>query len=196
MILVSFILNIILIAEIISIEFIKNKENTNTMVETIIPDHMTTDINLNIQIEDAEVIDTMTVENQPNTKKSYTDEDHEYLTKVMFCEAGSSWITDEQQMLYGAVVLNRVRSPEFPNTVKEVILQPGQYHPEKFENQNPDDRTRENARKLLEGYDTGMPKCVVFQDNRILGDVWKSIEIEHLGTTYFCYSPNIDLYYQ
>ena len=125
----------------------------------------------------------------------YTEEDLMWLSAVMYCEAGSNWITDEEQLLFGQVVINRVNSPEFPNTIKEVVNQPNQYHPEKFVDQTPDQRTIHNARLLLEGNGPKMPPSVVFQDNRALGTVWKKIEIENLGITYFCHSPNLDIYY-
>ena len=146
--------------------------------------------------EEVAIIEKRSVEYVEVTEPelSYTEEDLEWLSAVMFCEAGSEWITDEEQMLFGQVVINRVNSPEFPNTIKEVINQPGQYHPEKFINQIPDQRTINNAIKLLEGDGPDMPSSVIFQDNRPLGNVWKKIEIDHLGTTYFCYSPNLEKY--
>jgi N-acetylmuramoyl-L-alanine amidase len=35
----------------------------------------------------------------------------------------------EGQVAVGAVVMNRVKSPDFPNTIKEVIYQPYQFEP-------------------------------------------------------------------
>jgi len=125
----------------------------------------------------------------------YTDEDLEILARVMYCEAGSSWITDEQQMLYGQVLLNRVKSPEFPNTIRENAYKPRQYVPSRFERLTPDERTYNNARKLLEGYDTGMPESVVFQAEFVQGSgIWKELHIDLLGTTYLCYSENMKFY--
>ena len=139
--------------------------------------------------------ETISIIEETEPELPYTEEDLIWLSAVMYCEAGSNWITDEEQMMFGQVVINRVNSSEFPNTVKEVVNQPGQYHPEKFVNQTPDQRTIHNAKLLLEGYGPDMPPSVVFQDNRILGTVWKKVEIEKLGTTYFCHSPNLDIYY-
>jgi len=50
------------------------------------------------------------------------------LAKIIYAEAGSDWLTDEHQRLVGSVLLNRVASPEFPNTIREVVEQPGQYY--------------------------------------------------------------------
>jgi len=154
---------------------------------------------LNIEPKDniIDIVEEVPITITENTEPilSYTEEDLKWLSAVMYCEAGSEWITDDEQLLFGQVVINRVNSPEFPNTVKEVVTQPNQYHPEKFVNQTPDQRTIHNAKLLLEGYGPDMPPSVVFQDNRALGAVWKKIEIDKLGTTYFCHSPNLDLYY-
>ena len=127
-------------------------------------------------------------------KYSYTAEDLEILARIMYCEAGSYWITDEQQLMFGNVVLNRVTSPEFPNTVRGVAYQKGQYAPHLFNKYTVDQRTYNNAKKLLEGYRC-MPESVVFQANFRQGSgIWKAVQIPHLGTTYFCYSNRMSLY--
>ena len=43
------------------------------------------------------------------------------VSKIMTAEAGSDWLSDEWKMAVGEVLLNRVASPEFPNTVEECI---------------------------------------------------------------------------
>ena len=179
-----------------NLPIIHDSDETMSSIDTATVD---TDISNSIK-EDTKKDNEKSTEKENKTEKteekkkcSYTDEDLEYLAKVMYCEAGSSWITDEQQMLFGAVVLNRVASPEFPNTIKKVVLQKGQYHPELFT--KPDKRTYNNARRLLEGYDTGMPSSVVFQANFKQGSgVWKSIKFDNLGYTYFCHANNMKYY--
>ncbi len=47
---------------------------------------------------------------------------------IMYAEAGSYWLGDEWKLYVGEVVLNRVESPEFPDTIREVLEQPGQYY--------------------------------------------------------------------
>ena len=49
------------------------------------------------------------------------------LARLIHSEAGSEWLTDELRMCVGEVVLNRVASPEFPNTLEEVLAEEGQY---------------------------------------------------------------------
>ena len=47
------------------------------------------------------------------------------LAQVIHTEAGSAWLPDEWRLAVGEVVLNRVASPEFPDTLEEVVFQPG-----------------------------------------------------------------------
>lgn len=56
-------------------------------------------------------------------------DDADLLARLIQCEAGSSWISDLQQRLTVSVVINRVRSPLYPNTIHEVIYQSGQFAP-------------------------------------------------------------------
>lgn len=49
------------------------------------------------------------------------------LASIIFCEAGNQ--SYEGQVAVGAVVMNRVRSASFPDTVEEVIYQAGQFSP-------------------------------------------------------------------
>ena len=49
------------------------------------------------------------------------------LTRVVWFEAGSNWISDRQQQLVAAVVCNRVADSRFPGTLSGVVYQSGQY---------------------------------------------------------------------
>ena len=51
----------------------------------------------------------------------------ELLAALIFCEAGNQ--PYEGQVAVGAVVMNRVRSGVYPNSIAEVIYQPGQFGP-------------------------------------------------------------------
>jgi hypothetical protein len=50
-------------------------------------------------------------------------EDIDLLAHLIYAEAGSSWIKDETLYYVGSVVLNRVNSDQFPNTLYDVIYQ-------------------------------------------------------------------------
>ena len=54
-------------------------------------------------------------------------EDQKLLASIIFCEAGNQ--PYEGQVAVGAVVLNRVKSSVYPNSVSEVIYQSGQFSP-------------------------------------------------------------------
>lgn len=62
-----------------------------------------------------------------NNKKKYTASELRYMTSIIYCEArGESYAG---QKAVGIVVMNRVKSEQFPNSIKEVIYQSGQFSP-------------------------------------------------------------------
>lgn len=123
-------------------------------------------------------------------KPSYTEEDLDLLSRIIYAEAGCTWIPDWVQRMVGSVVLNRVESSYYPDTIREVIYQPGQYAPtwDGSIYKTPDARTIENARYLLENGSI-CPANVVGQNSIITGSgVYTSYYDSILGTTtYFCY---------
>jgi N-acetylmuramoyl-L-alanine amidase len=56
-----------------------------------------------------------------------SEEDLDWLARIISSEARGESL--EGQVAVGAVVLNRVASPQYPNTVRGVIFQPGQFEP-------------------------------------------------------------------
>ena len=125
-------------------------------------------------------------------------EDLVLLSKIMYAEAGSVWLSDEWKMCVGEVVLNRVASPEFPDTIREVLEQPGQYYGKNcryFERLQPSELCVRLAIRLLEGERVLNDPSVVFQANfRQGGGVHTEFRDEALGSTYFCYSIHPQLY--
>ena len=119
------------------------------------------------------------------------------VSKIMTAEAGSYWLSDEWKMAVGEVLLNRVASPEFPNTVEECIHQPGQYYSKNssyFKKLLPWERETRLAWRLLEG-ERHLEPSVVFQANFTQGGgTFKSFYDKYLGWTYFCYSTKPELY--
>lgn len=118
------------------------------------------------------------------------------LSKIITAEAGSSWLPIEWKMMVGEVLLNRVASPEFPNTIKECLYQPGQYYGvgnKYFESLVPNRDSVEAATRLLLGERVINDPSVVFQANFVQGSgVCVALYDDVLGYTYFCYSnyPN------
>ena len=104
------------------------------------------------------------------------------LAKLIYLENGNN--TDLAQLLTGNVVLNRVASSKYPNTIKGVIYQKGQYSvASKISKTTPSDRAIKNAKRLLSG-ERFCPKNVVYQSRFKQGSgVYKKINGE-----YFCYA--------
>ena len=118
------------------------------------------------------------------TQIIYTPEDLDLLARVINSEAGSSWLSDEHQLAVGSVVLNRVADSRFPNTLKGVVYQRGQYACvwSGMINRTPSERAINNAKYLLENGVT-IPTNVVWQAQFRQGvGLWKYIEGH-----YFCY---------
>ena len=128
----------------------------------------------------------------------FSFEEFMLLAKIIHAEAGSSWLSSEWKMSVGEVVLNRVASPEFPDTIRDVIMQPGQYagaNSRWFKNLVPDQCSAEAALRVMQG-ERLMTPTVVFQANFRQGSgTHKVYHDRHLGTTYFCYSSNPSMYY-
>lgn len=122
----------------------------------------------------------------------------ELLSKLIEAEAGSEWLPAEWKMAVGEVVLNRVASPEFPNTIREVIEQPGQYYGQGsafFSYLLPSEGAAMVAKRLLEGERVLCDPSVVFQANFILGSgVHTTLHDPQLGYTYLCCSSRPELY--
>jgi spore germination cell wall hydrolase CwlJ-like protein len=77
------------------------------------------------------------------TKESYTKAELRLLSAIIFCEAGSESYTGK--VAVGIVVMNRVRSSKFPNTIKEVVYQKNQFSPAR----------NGMLKKALNNYDNG-----------------------------------------
>ena len=110
--------------------------------------------------------DTMTEseiekENSIFVSSSYSESDYELLCEITYAEAGNQ--TEEQQVAAAATILNRVGSSISPNTIKEVIMQRGQFASTKnghiyacgktVDFSKLPDMTKEAARRALNGED-------------------------------------------
>lgn len=138
--------------------------------------------------EAEEILEAMAQAEAPEA--AYTQADLDLLSRLIYAEAGCAWIPDWVQRMVGSVVLNRVESQYYPDTIREVIYQPGQYAPtwDGSLQKTPDARTIENARYLLE-HGSICPENVVGQNSIITGSgVYTSYYDQVLDTTiYFCY---------
>ena len=114
------------------------------------------------------------------------------LSKIITAEAGSSWLSMEWKMMIGEVVLNRVASVEFPNTIYDVIHQKGQYssaNTSYFSNMTPYEDCVIAASRLLNGERFINNGCVVFQSGERQGSgTYLALYDSYYGYTYLCYS--------
>ena len=110
------------------------------------------------------------------------DAETELLARLITAEAGSDWCSDEMMYGVGSVVLNRVEHDLFPDSIREVIYQSGQYScvPNGSIKKDPCDRAVQVAIDLMENGST-MPSNVVFQSQFIQGEIYQKIQ-----NMYFC----------
>ncbi len=119
------------------------------------------------------------------------------LAKLITWEAGSSWLTEELRMGVGEVALNRVASPEFPDTLAEVVYQEGQYAGTDTWDFRcallPSRPCAETALRLLLGERVLQPQ-VVFAGHAVQGKIHSVFRDLHYGSIYFCESRYPELY--
>lgn len=132
------------------------------------------------------------------TDQKISYEDLFLLAKVIHAEAGSAWLPEEWKMCVGEVLLNRVASPEFPDTLEKCVYQPGQYcgtDDGYFDSLVPYRSCAEAAERLLSGERILNDPTVVFQANGPQGGgVCREFYDSYFGTTYLCYTNHPDLY--
>lgn len=114
-------------------------------------------------------------------------EDLELLARIIYAEARGECF--EGQVAVGAVVLNRVESPHFPGTVKEVIYQAGQFtavRDGQFE-LKPDSVAYQAALAALEGADP-TNGALFYYNPKLATDSWirtRSV-VRSIGNHRFC----------
>lgn len=105
---------------------------------------------------------------------AYTDEELETLALIIYQEAGGDACSDDTRMKVGTVVMNRVESDLFPDTIQEVATQKRQYGrlywtglvwPERANEPGEAhavERAYECAQAILEG-ERALPEDVIWQ---------------------------------
>lgn len=119
-------------------------------------------------------------ETQTELETKYTEDDFELLARVIEAEAGGE--SDYHKLCVGTVVMNRVDSEKYPDTIEGVIYQPGQYQcvTNSHINKEPSESSYEAAESILDGRRM-FRSSVVYQAEFIQGKV-----VEKVGNTYFC----------
>ena len=143
-----------------------------------------------VTVEELEVV---VVKESPEEKpkkthsNTYTDEEYNTFVHLLYAEAGGE--SDTCIYYVGSVVLNRVKSKKFPNTLMEVIYQKGQYSPtwhgfmsKKVHNK----RCYEIAKDLLENGSV-LPKDVLGQADYSIFKRYGSKLYAKVDNEYFFY---------
>ena len=118
------------------------------------------------------------------------EEDLNILAKTIQNEANPQYCGYEHSVAVGVVVLNRVASPYFPDSVRDVVASPGQYLPSyTWGFDNISRLSYEAAKAALDG-DHEVPSDCYWQAEFKQGkEVWKTFRVDtgyYASTTYIC----------
>ena len=117
----------------------------------------------------------------------YSADDLYELSHIVNAEAGDDNCPHELRIAVASVVMNRVNSDLFPNTVYEVVHQPGQYRPTwdgSFLTEPSEDSVAV-AKEILEG-GSQLPADCLYQANFEQGSATYVTYDTIYGTTYIC----------
>lgn len=122
------------------------------------------------------------------TEQTYTDDDMWVMSHIINAEAGDGNCPHNLRIAVGSVVLNRVASDEFPDTIRDVVYQSGQYSPtwNGAMEKEPSEDSVEVAQMLLEEGSQIPPECVFQAEFPQGSGVYESYDTIY-GTTYICY---------
>lgn len=118
---------------------------------------------------------------------AYTEEELYALSHIISAEA--EYCQLEMMEGVGSVVLNRVADDRFPDTIEDVIHQPGQYEPVSngiYDSVQPSEMAVEVAIDLLE-YGSKFPPEVIYQANFPQGNGTYLTLSTSYSTMFFCY---------
>lgn len=120
-------------------------------------------------------------------KPAYSEDDLYRMSHLIYGEAGNC--SREMMEAVGSVVLNRVSDDRFPDTLADVIFQPGQYACTWDGNYDltPSEEAVEVARFLLEE-GSQLDSSVVWQAEFVQGEgIYKTVTSPWGSIMYFCY---------
>lgn len=118
---------------------------------------------------------------------STSNSDLNLLTRIVYAEARGEVYAG--QVAIAAVVLNRVKSSSFPNTVSGVIYQPGAFTAvsDGQINLTPNDTARKAAQDALNGWDPTYGSIYYFNPNTATSSwMWSRPYVTTIGKHRFC----------
>lgn len=124
-------------------------------------------------------------ETESETEQPYSDDDFYELSHVIQAEAG--YCERDMMIGVGSVVLNRAKSSKFPNSVYEVIHQPGQYSTVSWLASQVPTKEAEEVTDFLLRNGSQYPEDVLYQANFPQGTgTYLTLSTDY-STMYFCY---------
>lgn len=125
---------------------------------------------------------------ETETEQPYSDDDLYVLSHIINAEAGDDNCSHEHRIAVGSVVLNRVASDIYPDTIRDVVFQSGQYSPTwngSFDKDPSEDSVEVAELLLTEG--SQLPENCLFQAEFPQGAGVYETYVTIYGTTYICY---------
>lgn len=113
------------------------------------------------------------------------------LSRYLTLRAGDERLSEEQRLCTGEILLNRVASPEFPDTLTEVLAQAEPALPADL---RPDRRCAEAAWELLSGRRLLDSRVVWQSAGRPHGSIYATFCDRYCRVTYFCLTDHPELY--
>lgn len=106
---------------------VTTEEPTEVVTEPILIEEVSSEPIAVIESTEAEVIEVETISEATEfvSYYSYTEEELDLLARLIYSEAGSE--SYDTKLKVGSVVMNRVEDSNFPNTIRDVIYQKGQF---------------------------------------------------------------------
>lgn len=155
-----------------------SNNDSKRILQVLAPEEITTHIDEFLDQKQISV--TKLVSSAQTYADDLYNEYYPLMVKLVTCEAGEHYYSDNDQFYVMNVAENRVESKHYPNSLYEVIFQKGQYAPTfdgSWKTKIPNERTEKNVEKYLKGkVQTGMPENVVYQAMFKQGSaVWKHV---------------------
>lgn len=118
----------------------------------------------------------------------YSERDLQLMANAVYGEArGEPY---EGQVAVAAVILNRLESPDFPNSISEIIFQPGAFTAV-ADGQiwlTPNERAKQAVLDAMSGWDPSENALYYFNPNTATSEwIWTRPQIKQIGEHIFCY---------
>lgn len=126
----------------------------------------------------------------PEGESAFSFDELLLLARYIDRRAGELRLTQEQRMCTGEVMLNRVASPEFPDTLREVLDEAGFAEGTR----KPEAAAVDAALELLRGRRLLDPRVVYQSEDKPAGAVYASFCDRYYRRTYFCLTNRPELY--